>query len=100
MASLRRCSVVAKWFGIPLPRHPNGLRAYRWRTNECYNRLDKILPRQIKGGAAQYYNSLSRAEWAQKLEEFKTYTQAFDRKYGTKLWYAAVRAGVTRGGKL
>src|SRR5262249_16725054 len=55
--------------------------------------LDKILPRQIRGGATEYYASLSAAEQAANFEKFKKYTKAFDKKYGTNLWDAAVREG-------
>jgi RHS repeat-associated protein len=56
--------------------------------------LDKVLPRQIKGGATEFYGSLSAAEKAVNLQKFEAYTKAFDKKYGTALWGGAVREGV------
>ncbi len=58
--------------------------------------LDKILPRQIRGAATEYYGSLSAAEKVANLNKLKEYTQAFDKIHGTKLWEAAVREGVWR----
>lgn len=56
--------------------------------------LDQILPRQIKGGATQYYSSLPPAEQAANLNKFQVYTQGFDRIHGTNLWDAAMREGI------
>jgi hypothetical protein len=53
--------------------------------------LDKVLPRQIKGGATEFYDSLSAAEKAANMKKFETYTKEFDRANGTNLWEAAAR---------
>jgi RHS repeat-associated protein len=58
--------------------------------------LDKVLPRQIKGGATEFYSSLSAAEKAANLKKFETYTKEFDRLNGTNLWEGAVREGVLK----
>lgn len=56
--------------------------------------LDKILPRQIKGGATAYYESLSAAEKAANMQKFEAYTKEFDSLYGTNLWEGAIREGL------
>lgn len=56
--------------------------------------LDKVLPRQIKGGATEFYGSLSAAEKATNMQKFEAYTKAFDKTHGTNLWEGAVREGV------
>jgi hypothetical protein len=48
--------------------------------------LDKILPRQIKGGATEYYRSISPAEQAANFQKFMEYTKNFDAEHGTKIW--------------
>jgi hypothetical protein len=57
--------------------------------------LDKILPRQIRGGATDFYASLSRAERDVNMQKLETYTRSFDQMHGTHLWEAAVREGAT-----
>ena len=52
--------------------------------------LDKILPRQIRGGATKYYRSLPPAEQAANFQKFMEYTKGFDAKHGTQLWEAVV----------
>ena len=52
--------------------------------------LDKILPRQVRGGAAEYYRSLSPSQQAVNFQKFMEYTKAFDAKHGTALWKAIV----------
>jgi hypothetical protein len=52
--------------------------------------LDKILKRQIRGGATKYYRSLSPAEQAENFQKFMEYTKAFDAKHGTNLWDAVI----------
>ena len=47
--------------------------------------LDRLLPRQR---SAKFYRRLSGVEQAVNFEKFRKYTQAFDAKYGTKLWDA------------
>jgi RHS repeat-associated protein len=56
--------------------------------------LDKVLPRQIRGGATVYYESLSAAEKAANMKKFEKFTKDFDKTNGTHLWEAAIREGV------
>ena len=52
--------------------------------------LDKVLPRQIKGGATAYYASLSGAEQSRNFQKLMEYTKAFDAAHGTGHWRAIV----------
>jgi hypothetical protein len=56
--------------------------------------LDKILPRQIRGGATAYYASLPKAEQAANMAKLEAYIKAFDARYGTHLLEAAKREGM------
>ena len=57
--------------------------------------LDKILKRQIRGGAIEFYSSLSAAEQAANFQKFMDYTVDFDKTHGTHLWDAVVREATT-----
>ncbi|MGA8515526.1 MAG: RHS repeat-associated core domain-containing protein, partial [Burkholderiaceae bacterium] len=59
--------------------------------------LDKIAPRW-EGAAG--FNALSVNEQAQRLLNFQTYTQWFDKAFGTNVMGAAQRAGFACSGKI
>jgi hypothetical protein len=66
----------------------------KWLHDAYHAGLDKMLPRQVPGGATRYYASLSPARQQANFEAFRKYTMEFDKKYGTKLWEAALREGL------
>jgi len=53
--------------------------------------LDKILPRQW---GTKYYDNLPDVAKTQVYRDLADYTRAFDAKYGTKLYDAAIKAGL------
>jgi hypothetical protein len=53
--------------------------------------LDKVLPRQLLGGAVEHYRTLSPQQQAESFEKLMNYTIEFDKKYGTQLWEALKR---------
>jgi RHS repeat-associated protein len=65
----------------------------KWLHDAYHSGLDKVLPRQISGGAAEFYQNLPGAQRQVMYESFRDYTKAFDKKFGTSLWKAAKRAG-------
>ena len=89
-------SFAANRLHHPWPKYLGGavkqkLQSLPKATHDAFHAgLDKILPRQIRGGATEYYRSLSPAEQAANFQKFMEYTKAFDAKHGTNLWDAIV----------
>lgn len=55
-----------------------------------HSKLDRVLPRQ-RGG--EFYEGLTEREKAKVRDDFKAFTQAFDKANGTRLWEAALKNG-------
>jgi RHS repeat-associated protein len=54
--------------------------------------LDSVLPRQR---GSRYYGSMDSEARTQMRQDFLTYTKAFDAKYGTDLYSAALQSGLS-----